>query len=47
MQRYFIEVFYMGTNYSGFQIQKNANSIQAEIELALNIFFKEKFPHIS
>ena len=43
MQRYFIEVFYMGTNYSGFQIQKNANSIQAEIELALNVFFKEKF----
>ena len=43
MPRYFIEVFYKGTNYSGFQIQQNANSIQAEIEIALNIFFKEKF----
>ncbi len=43
MPRYFIEVFYKGTNYSGFQIQRNANSIQAEIEKSLNIFFKEKF----
>jgi tRNA pseudouridine38-40 synthase len=32
MPRYFIEVAYKGTNYSGFQIQKNANTIQAEIE---------------
>ena len=40
MPRYFIEVFYKGTRYSGFQIQQNANSIQAEIETALNIFFK-------
>ena len=43
MPRYFIEVFYKGTNYSGFQIQRNANSIQAEIEKSLNIFFKEPF----
>ncbi|MEO6232129.1 MAG: tRNA pseudouridine(38-40) synthase TruA [Ferruginibacter sp.] len=43
MQRYFIEVFYNGANYSGFQIQQNANSIQAEIEKALKIFFKEDF----
>lgn len=39
MPRYFIEVAYKGTNYAGFQIQKNANSIQAEVEKALNIFF--------
>ncbi|HYH14049.1 MAG TPA: tRNA pseudouridine(38-40) synthase TruA [Flavisolibacter sp.] len=32
MQRYFIEVAYKGTHYSGFQIQENANTIQAEIE---------------
>jgi tRNA pseudouridine38-40 synthase len=32
MQRYFIEVIYKGTNYSGFQVQENANSIQREIE---------------
>jgi len=43
MPRYFIEVSYKGTNYSGFQIQHNANSIQAEIEKALKIFFKETF----
>src|SRR5665647_1840948 len=43
MPRYFIEVFYKGTNYSGFQIQQNANSIQAEIEKSLNIFFKSAF----
>ncbi len=43
MPRYFIEVAYNGTNYSGFQIQKNANSIQGEIEKALTIFFKQTF----
>ncbi len=43
MQRYFVEVFYKGTNYSGFQIQQNANSIQAEIEMVLQIFFKNVF----
>ena len=42
MQRYFIEVFYNGARYAGFQIQQNANSIQAEIEKALAIFFKEQ-----
>jgi len=34
MSRYFIEVAYKGTNYSGFQVQENANTIQAEIERA-------------
>jgi len=43
MLRYFIEVLYKGTHYAGFQIQQNANSIQAEIEQALSIFFKETF----
>ena len=43
MPRYFIEVSYKGTHYSGFQIQQNANSIQAEIERALIIFYKETF----
>jgi tRNA pseudouridine38-40 synthase len=42
MARYFLEVSYKGTNYSGFQIQQNANSIQAEIERALQILQKEK-----
>lgn len=43
MPRYFIEVSYKGTNYSGFQVQKNANSIQAEIERALEIYYKQRF----
>jgi len=43
MSRYFIEVSYKGTNYAGFQVQDNANSIQAEIEKALEIFYKQKF----
>lgn len=42
MPRYFIEVFYKGTNYSGFQTQKNANSIQEEVEKAFQILQKEK-----
>ena len=43
MPRYFIEVSYKGTNYSGFQIQKNAVTIQSEVENALKIFFKKDF----
>ena len=42
MSRYVLEVSYKGTNYSGFQIQQNANSIQAEIEKAIQILQKEK-----
>ena len=38
--RYFLEVSYKGTNYSGFQSQKNANTIQAEVEKALTIIFR-------
>jgi tRNA pseudouridine38-40 synthase len=34
MPRYFLEVAYKGTNYSGFQVQENANTIQAEITKA-------------
>lgn len=41
MPRYFIEVAYKGTNYAGFQIQDNANTIQAEVEKALSIFLRE------
>ena len=34
MGRYFLEVAYKGTAYSGFQVQENSNTIQAEIEKA-------------
>src|SRR5689334_13975669 len=43
MPRYFVEVLYKGTAYSGFQVQKNANSVQAEIEKALLVFYKRTF----
>src|SRR5262249_26686050 len=42
MPRYFLEVAYKGTNYSGFQIQQNANSIQAEVENAFSIIQKQR-----
>ncbi len=41
MPRYFIEVAYKGTNYAGFQVQDNANTIQAEVEKALAVYFRE------
>jgi tRNA pseudouridine38-40 synthase len=34
--RYFLEVSYKGSNYAGFQIQKNGKTIQGEIEKALH-----------
>jgi tRNA pseudouridine38-40 synthase len=40
MPRYFLELAYKGTHYSGFQIQDNAGSIQQEVEKALGIFFR-------
>lgn len=43
MPRYFIEVAYDGTDYGGFQIQKNANTIQEEITNALAVFYKSSF----
>ena len=39
--RYFIECSYKGTNYCGWQIQENANTVQAEIEKALSIILKK------
>lgn len=41
MSRFFLEVAYMGTHYSGFQIQHNANTVQAELERALRTYFRE------
>ncbi len=33
--RYFLDVAYDGTNYHGWQVQKNGNTVQAELEKAL------------
>lgn len=35
MTRYFLEVSYKGTAYSGFQTQENAITVQSEVERAL------------
>ncbi len=34
--RYFLEVSYKGTNYAGFQVQQNADTIQGRVEKALS-----------
>jgi tRNA pseudouridine38-40 synthase len=39
--RYFLELSYKGTQYHGWQIQKNANTIQAELEKAISIILKK------
>jgi tRNA pseudouridine38-40 synthase len=41
MPRYFLELSYKGEGYSGFQVQQNAVTIQAEVEKAFRIFFRK------
>ncbi|MCA6454221.1 MAG: tRNA pseudouridine synthase A, partial [Chitinophagaceae bacterium] len=43
MSRYFLELTYKGTAYSGFQVQDNAATIQSELEKALQVLFREPF----
>ncbi|HWB26166.1 MAG TPA: tRNA pseudouridine(38-40) synthase TruA [Chitinophagaceae bacterium] len=40
MPRYFLEVCYKGTRYSGLQLQENAISVQFEVEKALNVLLR-------
>jgi tRNA pseudouridine38-40 synthase len=42
MNNYKLTIQYDGTNYSGWQIQTNAKSIQQEITRAINIILKEE-----
>ena len=42
MQRYFLEIKFRGTNYHGWQIQENANSVQEEINKALKTLLKKE-----
>lgn len=44
MARYFIEVAYKGTAYSGFQVQENAVTIQSEVEKALQVLHRAAIP---
>jgi tRNA pseudouridine38-40 synthase len=41
-RRYFVEVSYKGNRYAGFQVQRNANTVQAEVEKAFETFFRQK-----
>ncbi len=41
MPRYFLELSYKGEEFSGFQVQHNAVTIQSEMERALHVFFRE------
>ncbi len=41
MRRYFLEVAYKGTQYSGFQKQENAVTVQSEVEKALLVLHKK------
>lgn len=43
IQRYFIEVCYKGTRYSGFQVQNNVDTIQLQVETALHTFYRTPF----
>ena len=40
--RFFIELSYKGTNYHGWQVQPNANTVQAEINKGLSTIFNAK-----
>jgi tRNA pseudouridine38-40 synthase len=42
MQRYFIQLCYKGSRYHGWQIQRNAHSVQAELEQAMKTVFGEE-----
>lgn len=42
MPRYFLELSYKGTVYSGFQVQENARTIQWEVEKALETLYRQR-----
>jgi tRNA pseudouridine38-40 synthase len=43
MARYFMEVAYRGTEYSGFQSQENSITIQSELERCLAVLHRDEF----
>jgi tRNA pseudouridine38-40 synthase len=40
MNRYFLELSYHGAGFAGFQVQKNAVTVQSEVEKALAVYFR-------
>lgn len=43
-RRYFIYLSFKGTNFHGWQVQPNGNSVQEDLEKALSILLQEKTP---
>lgn len=43
MARYFLELAYMGTHYSGFQAQDHHRTIQSELTRSLEVLFRAPF----
>lgn len=41
IERYFIEIAFKGTNYHGWQVQKNAVSVQEVVDKALSTVFRQ------
>jgi tRNA pseudouridine38-40 synthase len=41
MARYFIQLAYDGTNYHGWQVQDNASTVQAQLEMVFSTLLKE------
>lgn len=42
MYRYFIQLSFDGTGYHGWQVQKNAHTVQAELHKAMETVFRQK-----
>jgi tRNA pseudouridine38-40 synthase len=46
MTRYFLQLSYDGSDFHGWQIQRNANTVQATLDYALTIYLREKIDTI-
>ena len=42
MTRYFLQLAYDGSDFHGWQIQHNANTVQATLDIALSVYLREK-----
>lgn len=40
--RYFLDISYKGTHYAGWQVQRNAHTVQAELDRALSVLLREE-----
>lgn len=45
--RYFLEIAYKGTNYHGWQVQKNAHSVQQELNQCLERLFQQSIETVA